>query len=119
MVIDDDGATIAYQNGAVWQTSITSTQDDAGLTVTIGAQETMFEDAPTERPVEIRLISPNTDVESILLNGTELPASDSMETFAAQDQGWIVDDAGVIHVKSGVMDVTQPLTFVFVEQSGD
>jgi alpha-glucosidase (family GH31 glycosyl hydrolase) len=120
MVIDDDGATIAYEEGDVWQTTITSTEADAGLTVTVGALETTSDNAPKERPVELYIIESNPSVASVLLNDVELPVSASMETFEANDQGWMFDDkAGVIHVKSGVVDVTQPLTFVFVEQSGD
>lgn len=112
-VIDDDGTTMAYQDGDFWQTTVTATEDETGMTVTIGAQETTFEAAPNGRPVEIRLISPNADVGSVLLNDAELPAAESMEAFAENDQGWIVDDVGVVHVKSGVMDVTQEMVFTF------
>ena len=115
MVIDDDGTTIAYQDGEFWQTVVTSTKNDTGLTVTVDGLDITFEGTPIQRPVEIRLITPNLSITSILLNDAELPVSESFETFSAQDQGWIVDEAGVIHVKSGVMDVTTPLIFTFVE----
>ena len=113
-VIDDDGTTMDYQEGAVWQTTVTSTKDDDGLTVTVGALETTFEGAPQERPVAIRLVRPNLSITSVLLNEAELPVAESLAAFAEQDQGWVYDDAGNLHVKAGVRDMNQEMVFTFV-----
>jgi alpha-glucosidase len=114
-IIDDDGETMAYQNGDVWQTTVTSAESDTGVTVIVAPQETASESAPAERSIEIRLVSPNAAVTSVLINGAEQPVAESLDTLAAQDTGWVVDEAGVIHVKSGTMDVGTALEVVFKE----
>lgn len=64
-LIEDDGQTMAYQSGDVRETLVTVTANDAGVTVTIGAVVGTYTGAPETRNVEVRLVSPDSDVQTM------------------------------------------------------
>jgi hypothetical protein len=75
-LIADDGETIAYQDGAVQDTPITYTQQDNGWLVEIAPANGTYPNAPQQRTIEIRLITPDAQIESVEINGEILSESD-------------------------------------------
>lgn len=64
-LIEDDGQTMAYQNGDVRETPITVTSTEGGSIVTVGAASGSYAGAPDTRGVEVRLVTPNADVQTM------------------------------------------------------
>lgn len=64
-LIEDDGQTMAYQNGDVLETPITVTSTEGGTIVTVGAASGSYAGAPDLRGVEVRLVTPNADVQTM------------------------------------------------------
>lgn len=103
-LIEDDGQTMAYQDGAVRETTITHRAEGDNLIVTIQAAGT-YAGAPDARPVTLRLYSPERTVGQVLLNGEALPVDD--------DPGWIQADSGVVEVHLGMVPMDEPQTITF------
>ncbi len=99
---------MAYSSGDVRETEVTHEVDGDNLVVNVGAATGSYAGASDERNVEIRLFSPERVVGQVLLNGEELPA-----VTGGDEQGWLVDEAGTIVVKSGTLPVDTALNFVF------
>ncbi|HEX3051214.1 MAG TPA: DUF5110 domain-containing protein, partial [Aggregatilineaceae bacterium] len=93
-LFEDDGETIAYQSGAVRETIITH----SGAVVEIAPAVGTYADALPQRPVEIRLIGGEGTITGVTLNG------------AASE---IENEAGIMVVKTGAMDVSTAQRFVF------
>jgi len=93
-LVEDDGETIAYQSGAVRETTITH----SGAVVEIAPAVGMYANAPQQRPVEIRLIGGEGTITGVTLNG---------------EQGEIENKGGIIFVKTGAMDVSTVQRVVF------
>ncbi len=103
-LIEDDGTTMAYQSGAVRETTVTHTADGASLHITISAAQGTYAHAPEQRSLRVRLFSPERTVGSVLLNGVELP-----NTAAG---GWTQVAPGEFVVDLGVQTVTTELNLV-------
>jgi alpha-glucosidase (family GH31 glycosyl hydrolase) len=58
-LIEDDGATITYQNGDVRETVVRLSQQGESWVVEVGASTGTYANAPEQRSVEIYLISPD------------------------------------------------------------
>jgi alpha-glucosidase (family GH31 glycosyl hydrolase) len=58
-LIEDDGETTDYQNGAVRETSITYGTDESGWFVDVGPAIGTYRDAPDQRLVDVYVIRPN------------------------------------------------------------
>jgi alpha-glucosidase (family GH31 glycosyl hydrolase) len=56
-LIEDDGATIAYQNGEVRETLVTQSQQDADWVVDVSASSGTYTNAPDQRSVEVQVIT--------------------------------------------------------------
>ncbi len=104
-LIEDDGTTLAYQNGAVRETPITYGVCEAGWCLEIGAAVGTFDGAANARPVEVRFIAPPAEMTTISLNDTPLPRISAPGNLAAATRGWTVTEGGVVVVKLGVMEV--------------
>lgn len=108
-LIEDDGETMAYQSGAVRETTITHQADGDNLIVTVSAANGTYTGALEERRIEIRLFSPERTVGRVLLNGQALPERMADEAAA----GWTQMGPGVIQVKSETAPVDTAVTFTF------
>jgi len=82
-LIEDDGTSIAYQNGAVRETVITHEATENGIRVTVNPANGTYANAPDSRTVEIRLIAPDFDVQALSLNGTVL-------------EDWVLADGAIV-----------------------
>ena len=112
-LIEDDGQTMAYHEGAVRETTITQQATDGDWSVLVDAASGTFEGAPSERAVEIRLIAPGAAITNVTLNDEALPHLESEANFEDAETGWIEIEPGLVVAKSGITDAGLPLAFVF------
>lgn len=118
-LIEDDGMTTAYRDGAVQRTAISQQQRDAGWVIEVGAAQGDYAGAPQERSIELHLTTPPTAdmaISRITLNGVDLSRLDSADAFASAESGWVQTAPGALQVKAAPTDVSQTQTFVL---SGD
>ncbi|MBE2268646.1 MAG: DUF5110 domain-containing protein [Anaerolinea sp.] len=107
-LIEDDGATTAYQSGAVRETTVTHVAEGERLILTISAAHGMYTGAPDQRTVRVRLFSPNRSVGRMLLDGVELPN--------AGENGWTETAPGQFTIDLGTQPVDRELRLV-IEQT--
>ena len=101
---EDDGRTTAYQSGEVRTTELSQQWTNAAITVTIAAAEGTYEGAADARNNVLHLALNGEQVETVLLNGTALPALTSQAEFDAAESGWYWEETAV-YAKSGVQPV--------------
>lgn len=105
ILMEDDGVTVAYQAGMVRETAISHVATDTGLVINIAPAQGTFENAPSQRPIELRLVTPRTSFSGITLNGEALPLIESVQA----EQGWLIEAPGVVLIKLNAIDVTTAL----------
>jgi len=89
---EDDGETIAYQNGAVRTTDISQQLADDGksATVTITAAQGTYDGAPANRDNVVELVTDGMQAKApVTLNGHELPQQTSRTAFDAAPSGLV------------------------------
>ncbi len=107
---EDDGATTAYQTGAV-RTTLLSQEN--GL-VTIAASEGDYEDAPASRDNVVMFIADTADqVTQVTLNGEVLTQVSSMDEWNTTSSAWYYAGNNMILAKSGEMSVSEVKVFEF------
>ena len=109
-LFEDDGRSLAYQDGAVRATELAQRWTGATITVTMGAASGSYEGAATVRNNVLQLALPEVMVSSVLLNGEALPAQATQGTWAAAESGWYRGEAAV-YAKSGRLPVDQAKEF--------
>lgn len=109
---EDDGETIAYQQGAVRTTRIFQRRTGQSVTVTVEGSSGTYNGAPSSRNNVVKLVIDNP-VTNATPNGISLSKFLTLADFDKADSGWI--DAGnkTILAKSGVMSVTTAKEFMF------
>jgi alpha-glucosidase len=119
---EDDGETIAYQNGEVRSTLLTQEEDEARIIVTIEEAIGTYPGAPDERANVVKLIAEETELDGlysqvtrVLLNGKELPQFNTQAEFDASPSGWYHAGNYLILAKSESMPVTEKKTFEFLK----
>ncbi len=111
---EDDGETIAYQDGEVRTTIISQSRDGGKTTVTVHASRGTYDGAPPSRNNVIELVAgDHVQAEGVVLNGRDLVERRSPEDFASADSGWINAGKNTVLAKSGITGVTETKTFVF------
>ena len=110
---EDDGATTAYQVGAVRSTLLSQQWQRGQVTVTIAAASGNYAGDISSRANVVQLILPAGQVVSVSLNGVDLPACATQTEVDAADSGWYDAGNGLVLAKSGEMDVTAEKVFVF------
>jgi alpha-glucosidase (family GH31 glycosyl hydrolase) len=110
---EDDGATIAYQTGAVRETVLSQSMAGAVSTVTIGAANGGYEGAPSERDRVVELVTDGRRATAVSLNGSPLREMATRAGFDAASSGWFNADHGVVLARSGLRNVHEPTTFLF------
>ena len=116
-LFEDDGVSIAYQQGAVRETRIHQQQTGEEVAITIDPAEGSYEGAPSERNTLIALTATvegrTASAAAATLDGKPLPAHGTMADFEAADAGWYSDAANsTVWLKSGVRPVTDAKAFV-------
>ncbi|MBN1955796.1 MAG: DUF5110 domain-containing protein, partial [Anaerolineae bacterium] len=110
---EDDGTTIAYQQGEVRTTRLSQQQTGQEVAVTIAAASGTYAGAPGQRDNVVRLYVEGFAAGGVTLNGTALPRLDSQSALDAAASGWYDTGAGLIVAKSGVLAVGQEKVFRF------
>ncbi|ADE13600.1 glycoside hydrolase family 31 [Nitrosococcus halophilus Nc 4] len=112
-LFEDDGKTLAYQEGAVRTTRISQLRTGAEvLSVMVAAAEGTYAGAPSSRNVTIELVT-EKEAEAVQLNGTPLPKRASLTEFQQHETGWMKGSQGRVLAKSGLLPVNQSRQFAF------
>lgn len=108
---EDDGETIAYQQGEIRTTVISQQKSGERVIVTIHGSSGSYAGAPSQRDNVIKLIVNNTQATRVSLNGQRLPQYTTPAALDAASNGWCQADRHLILAKSGPLAVTQAKTF--------
>ena len=108
---EDDGVSIAYQDGAVRETIITQKRDDDSVLIVVGAALGTYDAAPEFRDTVIDLIG-SAPVDTVTLNGSALHHFSRRIDFDNAPAGWVSNADNSITVKSGVRNVSDIKKFV-------
>lgn len=87
-VFEDDGATIAYRDGAVRETDVRQVHDDGGVSVEIGAARGVYAGAPDARPQRVDVVVARGPIVDVTLDGRALPELADAAAFEAAAEGW-------------------------------
>lgn len=110
---EDDGATIAYQQGELRRTVISQQQDESRVVVTISAASGAYEGALPNRDNVVRLVVNGMTATAVALNGATLPQLGGRAEFDHAASGWLNGGPNVILAKSGSLDVSVAKAFEF------
>jgi hypothetical protein len=116
---EDDGATIAYQQGEVRKTIISQQLLENHVTVTISATSGTYQGALAQRDNVIRLVVNKMAATAVTLNHTPLPQLAGRAEFDRSATGWVDEGQNVIVAKSGRLDVGVAKVFEFSLLSAD
>jgi len=105
-LFEDDGKTIAYQNGAVRTTEIQQQQSGNQVTVLIKAAQGTFAGALDERDNWLQLIVEDAAKPAgVTLNGELVPEAASEVEWESLKQGWVFTSTNLVLVKTGTIKV--------------
>ncbi|NDL59962.1 TIM-barrel domain-containing protein [Phytoactinopolyspora mesophila] len=110
---EDDGATVAYADGAVRTTVLGQQVSGSTATVTIGAADGGYAGAPSARDNIVELVVEDTQASSVTLNGSLLTRHDNQADFDAAASGWFNAGGNLVVAKSGETSVASSKTFEF------
>jgi alpha-glucosidase (family GH31 glycosyl hydrolase) len=116
---EDDGETIAYQNGAV-RTTVVSQQfacDGLSESVTIAAASGSYDGAPASRNNVVELVTDGRQAKAVTLNDKELAQQTSRTAFDAASSGWFNAGNNLVLAKSGSINVADSKAFSFTLES--
>ena len=103
---EDDGKTIAYQNGAVRTTEIQQQQSGNQVTVLIKAAQGTFAGALDERDNWVQLIVEEAAKPAgVTLTGELVPEAASEVEWESLKQGWVFTSTNLVLVKTGTIKV--------------
>jgi hypothetical protein len=110
---EDDGQTVAYQDGQVRTTVIAQHPGEDRFELVITGAEGTYASAPEARANVIRLSVKGLEAANIVLNGANLQQVTSQVELDAIESGWFNAGGGLIIAKSGVLPVSQDKIFQF------
>lgn len=106
VLYEDDGVSVAYQDGAVRTTEISQLLEGERITVTVNAGQGTYDGALNERDIWLQVITrESTPPVSVTLNGQPLEQADSEAAYEALESGWYYAAPNLVLVKTGVMGV--------------
>lgn len=110
---EDDGATTAYESGAVRTTQISQATTGSTASVTVGASSGTYTGAPSSRPTVVELVTDGTQASAVTLGGSALTQRASKAAFDAATSGWYNAGGGLVVAKAASSAVTSAKTFSF------
>jgi alpha-glucosidase len=111
---EDDGETIAYQDGEVDTTLISQQQTTDGVEVTIGKTSGNYTGTPTSRDNIIKLsLESAASIADVTLNRSNLDRFNSLADFEAAVSGWYYAGNNILFAKSGELNTKDQKTFNF------
>ena len=112
-LVEDDGETIAYQEGAVATTPLSQRASGNRVVVTVGARLGTYRDAPAERANVIEVATGGRRVTSVTLDGAPLARHATRAAMEAAGSGWFDAGDGLVVARSQGMPVMQAKSFEF------
>ncbi|NRQ32456.1 DUF5110 domain-containing protein [Nonomuraea sp. NN258] len=109
---EDDGASTAYQGGAVRTTQLSQQLSGSTATVTVAAAGGTYAGAPSARQNVVELVA-DTQASAVTLNGSPLTQRATKAAFDAAASGWYNAGGNLIVAKSASVAVTTAKTFAF------
>jgi alpha-glucosidase len=109
---EDDGNTIAYQEGEVRATDISHSREGNIATVKVNASEGTYDGSAASRNNLVKLVADNVAAD-VTLNGNRLSKHSTLDDFMAADSGWVNAGDKTIMAKSGVKAVNGVKEFAF------
>lgn len=109
---EDDGASTAYQGGAVRTTQLSQQLSGSTATVTVAASSGTYTGAPSSWQNVVELVA-DTQASAVTLNGSALTQHATKAAFDAASSGWYNAGGNLIVAKSASMAVTTAKTFAF------
>lgn len=111
---EDDGTTVAYQQGEVRTTLLSQQATGQGVTVTVAAAQGTYAGAPDSRDNVVRLVVANeAQITQVSLNGAALVKYNSQTEWEAAESGWYYAGNNLVVAKSGKLPVGEQKVFVF------
>jgi alpha-glucosidase len=108
---EDDGVSIAYQDGAVRTTEITQKQEGDRITISVAAAHGTFDGALAERDNHLQVVTKEgREPNRVMLDGQALDRAASETEFASMESGWYYTAPNLVLVKTGVLSVEPPKT---------
>lgn len=108
---EDDGVSIAYQDGAVRTTEITQKQEGDRITISVAAAHGTFEGALAERDNHLQVVmKEGREPNRVMLDSQALDRAASETEFASMESGWYYAAPNLVLVKTGVLSVENPKT---------
>jgi alpha-glucosidase len=108
---EDDGVSIAYQDGAFRTTRITQQQVGDTITVSVAAAQGTYVGALAERDTHLQVVTKEAKAPNrVTLNGQVLDQAATEAEFDAMKSGWYFAAPNLVLVKTGVIGVAIPKT---------
>ncbi|QLD13287.1 DUF5110 domain-containing protein [Microbacterium oleivorans] len=111
---EDDGATTAYQDGAVRTTRISQQLAGGVATVTVDPASGTYSGAPSSRSTVVELVTDGTQASAVTLGGTQLVEHANKAAFDAAASGWYNAGGRTVIAKSASGSVSDAKTFAFM-----
>ena len=108
-----DGASTAYESGAVRTTPISQSMSGGVATVTVGAASGTYAGAPSSRPTVVKLVTDGTQAASVTLGGSALTEYANKAAFDAASSGWYNAGGSTVIAKAASSSVASDKTFAF------
>ena len=103
---EDDGTSIAYQNGAVRTTKISQQQEGDYVKLTVDAARGSYTGANQERNTWIELVINNeVKPKGITINGAPLVEAATEAEWIDLDSGWFLAGPNLVKIKTGKLGV--------------
>ena len=111
ILYEDDGVSIAYQDGMVRSTEITQQQQGSSITVHVAPAQGTYEGALVERDTHLQVVTRDGNAPNrVKLNGQVLDQAGTEAEFDAMKSGWYFAAPNLVLVKTGVIGVAIPKT---------
>lgn len=111
---EDDGETVAYQQGEVRSTTLKQESTDDGVTVTIAASKGTYQGAIEKRTNVVRLTTDGQpQCAGVTLNGKALKRLRNAAELEEAAEGWCQPERFVILAKTARMPVTKKKSLAF------
>jgi alpha-glucosidase len=112
-LFEDDGETIAYQQGQVRTTQLSQQRTGDTATVTVAAAAGTFAGAAVSRANVVELVAEAVKASAVTLNGQTLTQRATRADFDAAASGWFNAGSGLILAKSAPLGVGAAKVFDF------
>lgn len=110
---EDDGATTAYQDGAVRTTRISQQLTGGVATVTVDSASGTYAGAPASRATVVELVTDGTQAANVTLGGAPLIEHADKAAFDAAASGWYNAGGRTVVAKAASGSVSDAKTFTF------